>query len=182
METSSAVKDNAFEEILKRLVKKQEQVERERETSVLNLRRQRQLAMAIASVYYYLNAALNLSEYWDLTLEEFETVEAELKSKAEKEEKKIRRKFLKFLGLRSAWGYYLEFGHFSVSKAPIHGKYQSWFSAQPWGSMYFVPSYHYHASSAIPPNYTQLFQQLFEKRYPNVETGKLEQEKQKTGD
>lgn len=167
VETNLAVKDNDFEKIIKMLAEKQAQLSQKNQKSQLNLAQRRQLAMAIASVYYFLKVTLSLSEHWDLTLEEFETVEAELKIRAEKEERKFRRKFFKWLGLRSAWNYYLKLGHFPIKRAPVRGK-RRWYMAHPWGSMNFDPDECHLASSAIPPNHNKLLLQIFEKRYPQV--------------
>ncbi|GEM_PF-6261216 len=115
---TALVKNTGFEKVLKRI---------EDESRVTNRERGKcRLLKSIFSVYHFLTVGLGM-KHGNLSLEEFEAAEAELKKIAENENKKWRNRaaailwkypLLHYIGDRS-WGYYLEYGYFPNHSCPF---------------------------------------------------------------
>ena len=157
-----AVIDNTnWERLVAKAVKDQEELS----ASKLNMERRRQIIKEIASVFYFLKREIDWTQD-TLSLEEFETAQAELKMRA----KEKIEDWLGVFGGRRGWKYYLKFGYFHFRRAPLrHGR--KWYSAHGW----YQNSYqNFHPDeflastknwSPIPENIVSLFSEIFEKRF-----------------
>ena len=111
------------------------------------------LGRSIATAYRFMRNDLGLLERNTITMEEFEVIEERLRQIAKKEVKKIWRRLLMPLGIKSRWSQFLSNGSFPnrYCDSEIH-------------SIIFYNK-GFTCSLYVPVNIRKLISQLYEKRY-----------------
>lgn len=164
MEQAPILSQSNFEKLLDKLNEERkiaEELKKKNElediNSFLNRDRRRNLVKSIISVFYFLRCQLHMP-YREISLEEFETVELELRKIAN--EAGFVERYLK------GWNFYLKNGYFRRKRTPF-GKWDC--AHRDWQDNFdfFNPNdlISYPDCSAIPPNIRGLLDELFEKRY-----------------
>lgn len=162
MDENALVSGSKFEELLVKIHREKEELL----ALELNQNRRRDLLKSICSVYFFLVKVAGMARR-NMTLEEFEIAEEQLKKLAQEKLKKPRHKILGAIGFKTAWSYYAKFGFFHIKRTPFGRwwKYHTWYKSS-WNS--FDPEGHMEKNKncySTPPNARDLFNELFKKRF-----------------
>lgn len=117
-----------------------------------------------------------------LSLEEFEIIKKELDARAEKETKRIGYFLRRAIGLQTDWGLYKKYGHFHRTRRAFEKRFFKkplFFSSKDGFDDDFSADFNVNEGNraayyCYPLNYGELLQQIFQKRYPNVQVSREE--------